>query len=115
MPSYNINDGWPWEQKGCRRNSRETKDHLLIMVDKLLMFLTKCCQRNLQTQCLMHSWVIKVLAMYKMAENIGGFLLKSVTTSHRLGIKSCRFARECVLCMDVLPSWNCACMNKHKY
>ena len=30
---------WPWEQKGCKRRSKGTKDHLLV--DKLVMFLTK--------------------------------------------------------------------------
>ena len=32
----NSNQVWPWEQKGCKRGSRGTKDHLLV--DKLVMF-----------------------------------------------------------------------------
>jgi len=30
---------WPWEQKGCKRKSRGTKDHLFV--DKLVIVLTK--------------------------------------------------------------------------
>jgi len=32
-------DAWPWEQKGCKRKSGGTKDHLLV--DKLVMHVTK--------------------------------------------------------------------------
>ena len=35
----NQNQVWPWEQKGCRRKSRGTEDHLLV--DKLVMSILK--------------------------------------------------------------------------
>ena len=53
------------------------------------MFLTKRRRRNLQMtwidyrktyDSVPHSWILKVLAMYKVADNITGFLLKSMTT-----------------------------------
>ena len=37
---------WLWEQKGCMRKSKGTKDRLLV--DKLVMFLTKRNRRNLR-------------------------------------------------------------------
>ena len=42
----NRNQVCPWEQKGCKRGSRGTKDHLLV--DKLVMFMTRRQHRNLQ-------------------------------------------------------------------
>ena len=48
------------------------------MVDKLIMFLTKRCQNNLQItwinyrkvyDLVPHSWILKALAMYKIAED----------------------------------------------
>ena len=42
----NNNQVWPWEQKGCSQKSRGTKNH--VLVDKLVMFLTRRQHRNLQ-------------------------------------------------------------------
>ena len=39
-------DCWPWEQKECKRRSRGIKDHLLV--DELVMHLTKRNRRNLR-------------------------------------------------------------------
>jgi len=79
------NQVWPWEQKGCRRKSRGTKDHLLV--DKLVMFLTKRRRRNLQMtwidyckayNSVPHSWIIQIFAMYKVASNIQHFIQNSM-------------------------------------
>ena len=83
----NYNHVWPWEQKGCRRRSRGTKDHLLV--DKLVMFLTRRRHRNLQMtwidyrkayDSVPHSWVLKVLSMYKIAGNVQQFLRNSMSS-----------------------------------
>ena len=79
------NKVWPWEQKGCKFGSRGTKDHLLV--DKLVTFLTKRKHRNLRMtwidyrkayDSVPHSWILKVLDMYKVGENIRNFLRNSM-------------------------------------
>jgi len=83
----NSNCVWPWEQKGCKQRSRGTKDHLLV--DKLIMFLTRRRRRNLQMtwidyrkayDSVPHSWILKVLSMYKVADNIRSFLMNSMSS-----------------------------------
>ena len=79
------NNSWPWEQKGCKKGSRGTKDHLLV--DKLVVFLTKRNRRNLRMtridyrkayDSVPHSWVLDVLKLYKVADNICAFLKASM-------------------------------------
>ena len=76
---------WPWEQKGCMRKSKGTKDHLLV--DKLVMFLTKRNRRNLRMiwidyrkayDSMPHTWILEVLKLYKIADNVYNFLLNSM-------------------------------------
>ena len=75
----------PDEQKGCRRGSRGTKDHLLI--DKTVL---KDCRRR-HTYLSMawidykkaydlvpHSWIIECMKMFGIAENVTNFLGKSM-------------------------------------
>ena len=77
----------PKEQKGCRRKTRGTKDHLLV--DKMIM---KNCRRR-KTNLSMawidykkafdmvpHSWIIECLKIYGAAENI--ITLLSNTMNH---------------------------------
>ena len=71
------NNSWPWEQKGCKKGSIGTKDHLLV--DKLERFLTKRNQRNLRMtwidyhkayDSVPHSWILDVLKLYKVADTV---------------------------------------------
>ena len=76
----------PDEQKGCRRNSRGTKDQLLI--DKTIL---KDCKRR-KTNLAMawidyrkaydlvpHSWILECLELCRIADNIKKFIEKSMT------------------------------------
>ena len=67
----------PKEQKGCRRKSRGTKDHLLV--DKMIMRNCKRRKTNLSMawidyrkafDMVPHSWIIECLKIYGAAENI---------------------------------------------
>ena len=75
----------PWEQKGCKKRSRGTKDNLLI--DKLIMNHAKRKHRNLRMvwidykkayDSVPHSWIIKSLELMGVATNIGRFLGKAM-------------------------------------
>ena len=75
----------PEEQKGCRRNSRGTKDQLLT--DKMVI---KNCKRRMTNLCLAwidykkaydmvpHSWIIRCLEMFKISENVEQLLANSM-------------------------------------
>ena len=63
----------PVEQKGCRKHSRGTKDHLLV--DKLVMDTAKIKHRNLFMTWIIykkaydsvpHSWLLECLKLYKV-------------------------------------------------
>ena len=67
------------------RKSKGTKDHLLV--DKLVMFLTKRNRRNLRMiwidyrkayDSMPHTWILEVLKLYKIADNVYNFLLNSM-------------------------------------
>ena len=74
----------PEEQKGCRKQSRGTKDQL--MIDKMVM---KNCRRRLTNLCVAwidykkaydmvpHSWILACLTMFKVADNIRNLIRKS--------------------------------------
>ena len=75
----------PAEQKGCRRNIRETKDQLLI--DK--MVLNDCKKRHTNLgmawidykkayDMILHSWILERLGLVQVAENIVEFFRKSM-------------------------------------
>ena len=79
------NELLPVEQKGCRKNSRGTKDQLII--DK--MILRNCRKRN--TNLVMgwvdykkafdmvpHSWIMECLEMFGIAPNVQKLLSKSM-------------------------------------
>ena len=75
----------PEEQKGCRKQSRGTKDQL--MIDKMVM---KNCRRRLTNLCVAwidykkaydmvpHSWILACLTMFKVADNIRNLIRKSM-------------------------------------
>lgn len=82
MESENL---LPDEQKGCRRKSRGTKDQLLI--DKTI--LKDCRKRNTNLAMawvdykkaydfVPHSWINECMAMFGIAENVRGFLKRSM-------------------------------------
>ncbi|XP_065055326.1 uncharacterized protein LOC135683871 [Rhopilema esculentum] len=73
----------PEEQKGCRKQSRGTKDQL--MIDKMVM---KNCRRRLTNLCVAwidyrkaydmvpHSWILACLTMFNVADNIHNLIRK---------------------------------------
>ena len=81
------NELLPEEQKGCRRNSRGTKDQLLI--DKMIM---KNCKRRhtglgmawidykKAYDMIPHSWIKKCMDMFGVADNIQKVIGKSMET-----------------------------------
>ena len=80
-----VNDLLPDEQKGCRRNSRGTKDQLLI--DKAVLKEARAKQRFLSIawidyrkayDMLPHSWILETLGLIKVAKNIDGLLRGSM-------------------------------------
>ena len=73
------------EQKGCRRQSRGTKDQLLI--DREVLREAKRKKRFLSMawidyrkayDMLPHSWILETLGMIKVAKNIEGLLMRSM-------------------------------------
>ena len=65
----------PVEEKGCRKNTRGTKDQLLI--DKLLLLDSRAKHKNLELvwieykkacDSVPHSWIWKCLQMFKLAK-----------------------------------------------
>ena len=75
----------PWEQKGCRKGSRGTKDQLLI--DKMIV---KDCKRRLTSMAVAwidyrktydmvpHSWKQKCIEMFGVAVNVRSFVNTSM-------------------------------------
>ena len=77
----------PWQQKGCKRKSRGTKDQLLI--DKMITRHAKNSKhrRNLNMvwidykkayDSVPHSWILKCLKIYGIASNIITFMERSM-------------------------------------
>ena len=71
----------PIEQKGCRRNARGTKDHLLV--DKLI--LSNCRRRKVDLHVswidykkaydsVPHSWILKCLELFRFDDRVAKFL-----------------------------------------
>jgi hypothetical protein len=79
------NDMIPLAQKGCIRNSRATKDQLIL--DKEITKDAKKRQRNLSMawidfqkayDMVPHSWIIESLKLYKVSETVINFLHQSM-------------------------------------
>ena len=77
----------PWQQKGNKRKSYGTKDQLLI--DKLITKTVRKKRGKLRMawidyrkayDSVPHSWIIKCLKMYGIADNIVAFLEKSMAS-----------------------------------
>ena len=77
----------PEEQKGCRKNSRGTKDQLLI--DKTILRDCKRRQTNLGMawidykkayDMVPHSWIMECMGLFGISENITNFIKGSMTT-----------------------------------
>ena len=75
----------PKEQKGCRRQTRGTKDHLLV--DKMIMRNCKKRKTNLSMawidykkafDMVPHSWIIECLKIYGAANNLVTLLSNSM-------------------------------------
>lgn len=78
--TYNFliqNDLLPVEQKGCRKGSRGTKDHLII--DKMILKDCKEHRKNLSMawidfkkayDMVPHSWIVETLGMFGVAKNV---------------------------------------------
>jgi len=73
----NVANWLPPEQKGCRKNSWGTKDHLLV--DKLVIDMAKCKKRNLHMawidyskayDSVSHSWILECLKLYNVHPQI---------------------------------------------
>ena len=80
-----TNNALPFEQKGCRKHSRGTKDQLLI--DKEVLRDAKMKKRCLAMawidyrkayDMLPHSWILESLSLIKVAKNIEGLLRGSM-------------------------------------
>ena len=80
-----TNNALPFEQKGCRKHSRGTKDQLLI--DKEVLRDAKMKKRCLAMawidyrkayDMLPHSWILESLSLIKVAKNIEGLLKGSM-------------------------------------
>ena len=80
-----TNEILPDEQKGCRRNSRGTKDQLLI--DRAVLKEAKAMKRALAMgwvdyrkayDMLPHSWILESLGLIKVAKNIKELLEQSM-------------------------------------
>ena len=75
----------PWEQKGCRKGSRGTKDQLLI--DKMIV---KDCKERLKSlavawidyrkayEMVPHSWIQKCMEAFGVAVNVRSFVNASM-------------------------------------
>ena len=92
LEMYNL---LPVEQKGCRRNSRGTKDQLLI--DKRLLNDCKKRHTNLGRawidykkayDMIPHSWLLKSLGLVQVSENIVEFIRKSMK-NWNINLTSC--------------------------
>ena len=75
----------PVEQKGCRKSSRGTKDHLVL--DKVIL---KNCKKRHTNLCMSwidfkkaydmvpHSWIIESMKMFGLADNLVNFIRTSM-------------------------------------
>ena len=79
------NDLLPEEQKGCRKNSRGTKDQLLI--DKAVLKQAKLMKHSLSMawidyrkayDLVPHSWLLKILDLSKVAGNLRELIANSM-------------------------------------
>ena len=75
----------PSEQKGCRKESRGTKDQLLI--DRMILRNCNCRQSSLAmawidyqkaNDIIAHSWIVRCLDIFETADNIKNLITNSM-------------------------------------
>ena len=80
-----VNKIMPWEQNGCAKRSRGTKDQLLI--DKNIIRDCRTHKKNLvmgwidyrkEYDMVPHSWIEEVMRVMEIADNIKKFMLDSM-------------------------------------
>ena len=76
-----LHNLFPWEQRGCRKRSIGTKDHLLIY--RLIMDNARCRRKNLfmawieykkAYDSVPYSWILSCLDLYKVHPRLCAFL-----------------------------------------
>eukprot|EP00795_Rhopilema_esculentum_P006840 gene6840-biopygen8293 len=89
------NEMLPEEQKGCKRNSRGTKDQLLV--DKTILADCKRRHKNLAMawvdykkayDMVPHSWIIECLRLYRVSDNVVNLIERSMT-NWKVQLTSC--------------------------
>ena len=96
----------PNEQKGCRKESRRTKDQLLI--DRMILRNCKSRQTGLAMawidyqkayDMIAHSWILKCLDIFKIADNVKSLIKRSMMnwetelTSGKVTLRSVKIRR----------------------
>ena len=80
------NEVVPEEQKGCKRNSRGTKDQLLV--DKTILADCKKRHKNLTMawvdykkayDMVPHSWILECMRLYGVSDSVTNFLKRSMS------------------------------------
>ena len=80
------NEVLPEEQKGCKRNSRGTKDQLLV--DKTILADCKKRHKNLTMawvdykkayDMVPHSWILECMRLYGVSDSVTNFLKRSMS------------------------------------
>ena len=90
----------PEEQKGCRKDSRETND--LLYIDRAVIKKVKSRNKNLAMawidykayDMVPHSWIIECLDLFRVAENIKSLLVNSM---EKWKVMLCSVNSECNL------------------
>lgn len=116
------------EQKGCRKNSKGCKEQ--VVIDSIVMKQTEKQQRNLITcyidykkafDSIPHSWLLKILEIYKIDQHIQHFLSVTMqtwrTTIHlttnqkRIEIDKIKINRGIFQGDSLSALWFCLCLN----
>ena len=80
------NEVLPEEQKGCKRNSRGTKDQLLV--DRTILADCKKRHKNLTMawvdykkayDMVPHSWILECMRLYGVSDSVTNFLKRSMS------------------------------------
>ena len=107
--TYNFLDNnniLPTEQKGCKRGSYSCKDQLLI--NKMFLENNRSSRKNLSTawidyrnafDSVPHSWLLRVLELYKVSPTIINFL--------KIGMRKALFVKTLTLIVDYSRVTHC--------
>ena len=81
-----MNSILPYEQKGCRKGARDTKDQLLI--DKVVLKEVKRFRKNVAMayidyrkayDMVPHSWILEMMEVTGIAKNVGSLIRRSMS------------------------------------